>query len=216
MEDYDLVPTVFHPRKPINKKTKVNIVFDPKARREFLTGFHKRKLQRQKRAQEELQQLLKEERKRLKQEAKESYKKLVASHRTIPELEDLLEKQYEVENHSVSVVELSASDLAKKNNWIGVNKVEYDNEEEEEEDGDGVDSEKVDEIPGMQMKTKKEIKKVIKKQATKQVKKSKAFQAKNKIERFKNKRKSLREKKRRLKLQKHSKKNKHKQQNKTR
>ncbi|XP_047109250.1 ribosomal RNA-processing protein 17 [Schistocerca piceifrons] len=216
MDDYDLVPTVFHPRKPINRKTKVNIVFDPKARREFLTGFHKRKLQRQKQAQEELQQMLKEERKTLKQEAKESYKKLVASHRTIPELENLLEKHYEVENHCVNVVELSASDLAKKNNWIGVNKVEYDNEEDEEEDEDGVNNKTVDDIPGMQMKTKKEIKKAIKKQATKQVKKSKAFQVKSKIERFKNKRKSLQEKKRRLKLQNRSKKNKHKQQHKQR
>jgi hypothetical protein len=36
--------------------------------REFLTGFHKRKLQRKRKAQEELEQQLKEERKRLKQE----------------------------------------------------------------------------------------------------------------------------------------------------
>jgi hypothetical protein len=36
--------------------------------REFLTGFHKRKLQRKKIAQEQLKQQLKEERKRLKQE----------------------------------------------------------------------------------------------------------------------------------------------------
>jgi hypothetical protein len=38
--------------------------------REFLTGFHKRKLQRKKRAQEELKQQLNEERKRLKQEVR--------------------------------------------------------------------------------------------------------------------------------------------------
>lgn len=36
--------------------------------REFLTGFRKRKLERKKKAQEELQKLLKEERKRIKQE----------------------------------------------------------------------------------------------------------------------------------------------------
>jgi ribosomal RNA-processing protein 17 len=35
--------------------------------REFLTGFHKRKLQRKKIAQEQLKQQLKEERKRLKE-----------------------------------------------------------------------------------------------------------------------------------------------------
>lgn len=80
-------------------RTKISFCFS----REFLQGFHKRKLQRKKKAQEELQMQLKDERRRLKQEARESYKKLVTSHKPIPELEKLLEKEYETEDVSVKV-----------------------------------------------------------------------------------------------------------------
>ena len=56
-------------------------------------------------------------------QARESYKKLVVSHRPIPELEHIISQNYELENHSVNITELSTSDLAEKNNWIGFNKV---------------------------------------------------------------------------------------------
>jgi hypothetical protein len=45
------------------------------------------------------------------------------SHHPVPELENLISKNYELETHSVSIKELSVSDLAEKNNWIGINKV---------------------------------------------------------------------------------------------
>ena len=56
-------------------------------------------------------------------QARESFKKLVVSQRPVPEVENLVSENYELENHSVSILELSASDLAEKNNWIGINKV---------------------------------------------------------------------------------------------
>lgn len=56
-------------------------------------------------------------------QARESFKKLVVSQRPVPEVENLVSESYELENHSVSILELSASDLAEKNNWIGMNKV---------------------------------------------------------------------------------------------
>jgi hypothetical protein len=37
-------------------------------------------------------------------------------------LENLISENYELEDHSVSIKELSTSDLAEKN-WIGINKV---------------------------------------------------------------------------------------------
>lgn len=192
-------PRAFHPRKRVNRKTKLQLLFDEKARREYLTGFHKRKLQRKKIAQEQLKQQLKEERKRLKQEARESFKKLVVSHRPVPELENLISENYELENHSVSITELSSSDLAEKNNWIGINKVQYENEKSEHSDEE--EGPQKDELPGMELKTKKDVKKIIKKQATKQVQKSKAFKLKNKLERQKNKKESLRKKKKHIKTQ---------------
>jgi len=203
-DECDGKPGVFHPRKRVNRQTKLHLVFDPKARREFLTGFHKRKLHRQKRAQEELKQQLKEERKRLKHEARESFKKLVVSQRPVPEVENLVSENYELENHSVSILELSASDLAEKNNWIGMNKVQCENEKSEQ--SEGKEYEEKDELPGMELKTRKDVKRIIKRQATKQVQQSKAFKLKNKLERQKNKKESLKKKKKHIKSQPKSKK----------
>ncbi|KAG8264229.1 hypothetical protein J6590_017246, partial [Homalodisca vitripennis] len=90
---------------------------------DFLTGFHRRKLGRKRKAQEELKQWLKEEKKRIKKEAKEEIKKLVLTNRPIPELEHLHSEEYELPNHSVSIVELSSTALENKNHWIGSNKV---------------------------------------------------------------------------------------------
>lgn len=169
-------------------------------------------MQRKKKAQEELQQQLKDERKRLKAEAKESYKKLVVSHRPIPELDDLLKEEYEDEEVTVKVLELSTNEMANRNNWIGPNQVKYETDEEETE---VKEESEVEEIPGMELKQKikeevkeekkkfesqKDVKKVLKKQATKNVQKSKVFQLKNKMERHKQRKKSLQQKKQRIKF----------------
>lgn len=179
--------------------------------REFLTGFHKRKLQRKKKAQEELQRQLKEERKRLKTEARESYKKLLVSHRPVPEVEHLLKEEYEDDDVNVKVVELSTDAISDANNWIGPNRVKYETNEEPDVDI----KQEEEEIPGMGLKIKKEkpemkqefesqldVKKTLKKQATRNVKKSKVFQLKNKMERQKQKKKSLQQKKQRQKFNK--------------
>ncbi|KAJ8933849.1 hypothetical protein NQ314_013771 [Rhamnusium bicolor] len=186
------------PQKPKNRRNKVNLVFDEEKRREFLTGFHKRKLQRKKEAKEKFEKELKEERKRIKAEAKESYKKLVVSHRPIPELENLMNEEYQDEDVTVKVVELSTNDIVQKNYWIGANQPKYDPEEESEKE-----QSEEEEITGMELKrkhkpvketiekvkfqTEKDVKKALKKQATRTVKKSKVFQMKNKLERQKQK-----------------------------
>ncbi|XP_018561826.1 nucleolar protein 12 [Anoplophora glabripennis] len=202
-------------KKPKNRKNKVVLVFDENKRRDFLTGFHKRKLQRKKDAKEKFEKELKEERKRIKAEAKESYKKLVVSHRPIPELENLISEEYENDDVTVKVVELASSEIANKNHWIGANQPKYDaNEEESSEESHNED----EEVPGMELKpkkkskekqtekvefqTEKDVKKALKKQATKTVKKSKVFQMKNKLERQKQKKKSLQMKKQRMKFHK--------------
>ncbi|XP_072397511.1 nucleolar protein 12 [Diabrotica undecimpunctata] len=203
-------------RKPKNRQNKIHLVFDENKRKEFLTGFHKRKLQRKKEAKEKFEKDLKEERKRIKAEAKESYKKLVQSHKPIPELEDLLSEKYEDDDVTVKVLELSTNDIANQNNWIGANQPRYtesDDDVNESEDETKSDNE----IPGMELKSKpvlskkkqqvvkkfeseKDVRKMLKKQATKNVKKSKVFQMKNKMERQKQKKKSMQLKKERLKV----------------
>ncbi|XP_044731635.1 ribosomal RNA-processing protein 17 [Chrysoperla carnea] len=203
------------PKNNKNRKNKITLVFDEEKRREFLTGFHKRKLQRKKKAQEELQEQLKAERKRLKQEAKESYKNLVVSHRPIPELEHLYKEEYEDDGVSVQVMELSENSIAKQNNWIGPNKPQYEENDKENSENEDSDTE---EIEGMELKqkkissktiqkelpvfkTEKDVKKLLKKQATKNVQKSKPFQIKHKLEKQKMKKKSLQQKRLRAKVQ---------------
>lgn len=51
-------------KKAKNKATKTAVVFDAAARKEFLTGFRKRKNERRKKAQEQIVKDLKEEKKK--------------------------------------------------------------------------------------------------------------------------------------------------------
>lgn len=133
---------------------------------------------------------------------KESYKKLVVSSRPIPDIEQLLQEEYEDEDVNVKIVELSSDTLQKRDLVIGENKprekkpkvetkkkgnsningirgMETDTESEEEE------SERENEESNV--KTKKELKRMLKKQATKKIQKSKVFQMKSKLDRVKNK-----------------------------
>ncbi|XP_058823618.1 nucleolar protein 12 [Topomyia yanbarensis] len=142
--------------KPSFVKRKIEIVFDPKQRAEFLTGFHKRKLHRKKVAQNDVQRKLKSEVRRIRNEAKDNVKKLYHSYKPIPELtdQDPDEQEYDTENVTVKVVELSTTDLAKENNWIGENRPVIHGDEEDEESSDISSSdEEIDlkAIPGMEL-----------------------------------------------------------------
>ncbi|XP_065072946.1 nucleolar protein 12 [Ochlerotatus camptorhynchus] len=144
--------------KPAFVKRKVEIVFDPTKRQEFLTGFHKRKVHRKKIANSQIERKLKEEIRRIRHAAKDNVKKLYHSYKPIPELtaEDHEEEQeYDTENVTVKVVELSTTDLAKQNNWIGENRAvvrgEVDEEEEEDESSSEDEETVLDTVPGMQL-----------------------------------------------------------------
>lgn len=180
-----------------------------------MTGFHKRKLQRKKEAKEKFERELNQERKRIKAEAKESYKKMVLSHKPIPELENLLSTEYEDEDAKVEIIELSTDEMAKKYHLIGANKPITNEVEEVILEQENLED--VEECPGMEIKPKnkpitnktqtkiqfkseKDLKRALKKQTTKNVKKSKIFQLKNKLEQKKQKRKSLMLKKQRSTL----------------
>lgn len=139
------------------KKKKVVLVFDEKKRKEYLTGFSKRKNERRRRAQEELNVQVKEENKRIREEAKETTKKMKQSYQAIPELDEILkEKEYDTEDVSVKIVELSTIDMAKQNNWIGANipsTTVLSESEPEREYSD--ESEEETTIPGMEISKKK-------------------------------------------------------------
>ncbi|XP_077134319.1 nucleolar protein 12 [Ranitomeya variabilis] len=106
------------------KKTAIarrELVFDEEKRREYLTGFHKRKLQRRKAAVEEIKRKIKDEQKRLKDERHKEYIKM------LKEREEALEEADEIErlvtskkesiifdhpNHTVTVTTISDLDLS--------------------------------------------------------------------------------------------------------
>ncbi|CAH2231988.1 nucleolar protein 12 [Pararge aegeria] len=187
-------------KKNTDRKRKISLVFDEVKRKDFLCGFRKRKLERKKKAQEEIQRMLKEEKRRIKQENKESYKKLVVSSRPIPDIEQLLQEEYEDEDVNVKIVELSSDTLQKKDIVIGENrpkvtiqkkpdkKIENESNEipgmntHEDSNADEADSD----IEDKDLKSKKEVKKILKKQATKKLQKSKVYQMKSKLDKVQN------------------------------
>ncbi|XP_015108381.1 nucleolar protein 12 [Diachasma alloeum] len=191
------------PGKP-KKRRKITLVFDEEKRKDFLGGFHKRKLQRRQKAQEELKVKLKEEKKRIKQEARERFKTLV-SQRDIPELEELLLKQeYETDGKTVSILELNVNDLAQSSNWIGENKPKYEEECNDEEEVEEAEESEEQNVPGMELKpkkskntneneetkpqlSKKSISKARQKETLKQTSRSKVFQLKQRLDRQRNK-----------------------------
>lgn len=190
--------------KKQKKRKNIILVFDEEKRRKFLGGFHKRKVQRQKKAEEELQKQLKEEKKRIKQNARERYKKLL-SHRNVPELEKYLSAQeFETEEHTVSILEMDLDSLYEKDKCIGINKIISDkNELETEKNVTNIEQTKevsTGVLRNETIKSAKDLKRVIKQAALKNVKQSRAYQQKNRLERQKNKKQSIKIKKQQQKI----------------
>lgn len=151
----------------------------------------------------------------------------MVSSRPIPDIEQLLQEEYEDEDVNVKIVELSADTLQKKDIVIGdnkpkesVDKVVHTKKKKElpqKVPGMGSDEESVEaseaendviETNDTKLKTKKEVKQMLKRQATKKIQKSKVFQMKSKLDRIQNKKKSQQKKGHMAKMKSDSKKNK--------
>lgn len=123
-------------------------------------------------------------------------------------MEKLFSNEFETDEASVKIVELSTDADGDSSQWIGQNKPQQVEEDEASEDEDSEPDE--EEITGMELKpsrkdddveidqeetyngmSKKEINKLIKNEATKKIQKSKIFRTKNKVEQVKNKKKSM-------------------------
>lgn len=140
---------------------------------------------------------------------KESYKKLVVSSRPIPDIEQLLQEEYDDEDVNVKIVELSTDTLQKRDLVIGENKPRVQKPKLEakkkessnvngikgmETDAESEEEESKTENEESNVKSKKELKRMLKKQATKKIQKSKVFQMKSKLDRVKNKKKAQQKK----------------------
>ncbi|XP_016041999.1 nucleolar protein 12 isoform X2 [Erinaceus europaeus] len=65
-------------RNADDRRPRLVLSFDEEKRREYLTGFHKRKVERKKIAIEEIKQRLKQEQKKLREERHQEYLKMLA------------------------------------------------------------------------------------------------------------------------------------------
>ncbi|XP_037774149.1 ribosomal RNA-processing protein 17-like [Penaeus monodon] len=65
------------PMKAVNRQTKVHIKFDPIDRRKYLKGFHKRKEERRKVAQKQLEVAMKKEKRDIRKDRRELLEKLI-------------------------------------------------------------------------------------------------------------------------------------------
>ncbi|XP_067830778.1 nucleolar protein 12 isoform X1 [Heptranchias perlo] len=116
------------------------LTFSEENRREFLTGFHKRKVERRKKAQEEIKVRLKEEQKRVKEERHKEYVKMLKERQEALEEADELDQlatskresiQYDHPNHTVTVTTISSIDLTGANLFnFGANQPEVAEEEQ--------------------------------------------------------------------------------------
>ncbi|XP_066114750.1 nucleolar protein 12 isoform X2 [Saccopteryx bilineata] len=104
-----------------NPRLRLVLSFDEEKRREYLTGFHKRKVERKKAAIEEIKQRLKQEQKKLREERHQEYLKMLAEREEALEEADELDQlvtaktesvQYDHPNHTVTVTTISNLDLS--------------------------------------------------------------------------------------------------------
>ncbi|XP_061892452.1 nucleolar protein 12 [Entelurus aequoreus] len=136
--------------KPGSKKreNKCIVSFDEKEREEYLTGFHKRKVERRKAAIAEIRKKIKEEQRRVRNERHKEYMKMLKERQEAldesddDDLEEVITSttesvQVDHPNHTVTVTTISNLDLTSNHLLEGianqVNKENADDEYEEEE-----------------------------------------------------------------------------------
>ncbi|KAM4634923.1 nucleolar protein 12 [Polymixia lowei] len=134
--------------KPGSKKreNKCIVMFDDNDRQEYLTGFHKRKVERRKAAVVEIQKKIKEEQIRVKEQRHKEYMKMLKERREAldedhDDLEDAIigtteSVQFDHPNHTVTVTTISDLDLTGAN-LLGPANSQVNGENGEENQGGG-------------------------------------------------------------------------------
>ncbi|XP_058875061.1 nucleolar protein 12 [Acipenser ruthenus] len=115
--------------KPGSKRreNKCVVTFNEDERQDYLTGFHKRKVERRKKAVDEIKKKIKEEQKRMREERHKEYVKMLRERtealEEAGELDHLITStaetvQYDHPNHTVTVTTVSDLDLSGAG-WLG-------------------------------------------------------------------------------------------------
>uniref|UniRef100_T1IJQ8 Nucleolar protein 12 n=1 Tax=Strigamia maritima TaxID=126957 RepID=T1IJQ8_STRMM len=136
MDDHEENKKLVVVKKPRNRKNKTHLIFNEDARREFLSGFRKRKNERRAKARELMEIQLKDDKKRLKDEHRNKLRKFLQNDRPVPEVEHILNPVvYDLPDHVVTISSNTDVDLASHDNVrLGLNKGATE-EAEEERDG---------------------------------------------------------------------------------
>ncbi|NXF86530.1 NOL12 protein, partial [Eubucco bourcierii] len=131
---------------PGGREGRLVVTFDEEKRREYLTGFHKRKVERRKAALEEIKRKLKEEQRKMKEERHQEYMKMLSEREEAldeaDELEHLVTSRTESvnidhPNHIVTVTTISDLDLSGARQ-LGLTTPVGKNDGSEEEKGEEV------------------------------------------------------------------------------
>uniref|UniRef100_A0A8B9ST40 Nucleolar protein 12 n=1 Tax=Anas platyrhynchos TaxID=8839 RepID=A0A8B9ST40_ANAPL len=129
---------------PGGAASRLVVTFDEEKRREYLTGFHKRKVERRKVALEEIKRKLKEEQRKMKEERHKEYLKMLSREggEEYDELEHLVTSRTESvnidhPNHIVTVTTISDLDLSGARQ-LGLTTPEGKNDGSGEEKGEEV------------------------------------------------------------------------------
>lgn len=120
----------------------------------------------------------------------------MVSNRLIPELPESIQNEYEDDEVTVQIMDLS-SNVTNEDKEINSNKTAEDKTTKKIEIPGmelTLDNNQTVNVPNKQFSSEKQIKHLLKKTATKNVQKSSIFQKKNKLERNKQRKKSLQQK----------------------
>lgn len=123
------------------KKKKNQIVFDEKERREYLTGFRKRKEERRRKARDELERQIKEEKKKQKEMRLEAMRK-EREKAGLPTIDEIIEKntkKIELQNHTITISDID--NLARPKLFDSDDEKNPDKDEEEDENDSSGDEE---------------------------------------------------------------------------
>lgn len=125
-------------KNPKNRKTKVHLVFDEESRKEFLTGFRRRKLDRKKFHQKRLAEQHKEAVRQMRRERKKALEESVNLNLQFPDekLEKELSSQnqevHDLPDHTVTVTSVTDLDLSSTPGGLGPPELEYESDESED------------------------------------------------------------------------------------
>ncbi|UJR31733.1 hypothetical protein I4U23_019213 [Adineta vaga] len=124
-------------RSKKNRQTKTQLVFDEQARKEYLKGFHKRKLERRERAQKDLEDEIKSDLKILRQKRRDEMKKRHEALGLLDTVENNTKKRtIELKDHTIEIAEMDDQLNSNTGIYMGHNQVNDNEIDDKDQDNE--------------------------------------------------------------------------------